>query len=209
MSLVTRFSLAQQLSDRSAQNSTIFLLGHSTASHEHKPHWGQKEALNHSKQHHMRKCSLPKAIWVLAWQQRRAFGVRTIATTLHTLHIVPSGTHSSHVEYWQRKGVSWPYQYALLKKGGGSQLLVYHTGGSDSGCSKFLLKSAGPSHHQISRHQKKAFGELYSTVMVGGCKLNVYIKCIQKLRPFPIFPIQISIEWKYKSARCVLNQFTR
>jgi len=46
----------------------------------------------------------------------------------------------------------------------------------DSGCSKFLLKSAGPSHYQtsVSIRQKKAFGELYSTVMVGGCKLKVY-----------------------------------
>ena len=78
---------------------------------------------------------------------------------------------------------------------------------SDSGRSKFLLKSAGPSHHQtsVSRHQNKAFGELYSTVMVGGCD----IKSIRKLRPFPIFPIQISIERNYKSARRVLNQFTR
>jgi len=47
---------------------------------------------------------------------------------------------------------------------------------SDSGRSKFLLKSAGPTHHQtsVSIHQKKAFGELYSTVMLGCCELKVY-----------------------------------
>ena len=56
------------------------------------------------------------------------------------------------------------------------QFLLISSYNSDSGCSKFLLKSAGPSHHQtsVSRHQKKAFGELYSTVMVGGCELKVY-----------------------------------
>ena len=39
-------------------------------------------------------------------------------------------------------------------------------GSSDSGRSKFLLKRAGPSHHQtsVSIHQTKAFYELYSTV---------------------------------------------
>jgi len=47
---------------------------------------------------------------------------------------------------------------------------------SDSGCSKFLLKSAGPSHHQtsVSIHQKKAFGELDSMVMVNGFELKSY-----------------------------------
>ena len=47
---------------------------------------------------------------------------------------------------------------------------------SDSGRSKFLLTSADPSHHQtsVSIYQKKAFGELYSTVMVGSCEIKVY-----------------------------------
>jgi len=47
---------------------------------------------------------------------------------------------------------------------------------SDSRRSKFLLKSAGPNHHQtsVSYKPKKAFDEVYSTVMVGGCELKVY-----------------------------------
>jgi len=41
---------------------------------------------------------------------------------------------------------------------------------------KISIEKRWPSHHQtsVSMHQKKAFGELYSTVMVGGCELKVY-----------------------------------
>ena len=62
---------------------------------------------------------------------------------------------------------------------------------SDSGHSKFLLKSAGPSHHQtsVSIHQKKAFGELYPTVMVGGCELKVY----RSYAHFQFFPYKFQL----------------
>jgi len=77
---------------------------------------------------------------------------------------------------------------------------------SDSGPSKFLLKSAGSSHHQTSvsiyTPKESSWWALFNN---NGWQLRN--KSIQKLRQFPIFPIQISIEWKYKSARLVLNQF--
>ena len=63
-----------------------------------------------------------------------------------------------------------------------------------------FYKSAGPSHHQTS-DQKKAFGELYWLAVVN-------LKYTEVM-PISNFPIQISIERKYKSARCVLNQFIR
>ena len=68
---------------------------------------------------------------------------------------------------------------------------------SDSGRSKFLLKSAGPSHHQtsVSRHQKKAFGELYSTVMVGGCELKVY----RSYAHFQFFPYKLQLNENTKA----------
>ena len=60
---------------------------------------------------------------------------------------------------------------------------------SYSGRSKFLLKSAGPSHHQtsVSIHQKS--GELYSTVMVGGCELKVY----RSYTHFQFFPYKFQL----------------
>ena len=49
---------------------------------------------------------------------------------------------------------------------------------SDSRRSKFLLKGAGPSHHQdFSIYTpKESFWLVYSTVMVGGCELKVYTR---------------------------------
>jgi len=71
---------------------------------------------------------------------------------------------------------------------------------SDSGRSKSLLKSAGPSH-SVSIHQKKAFGELYSMVMVGGCELKVY----RSYAHFQFFLHKFQLNDNTK----VLNQFTQ
>ena len=82
-------------------------------------------------------------------------------------------TTLSDLELWTREvsHISWIW-FGWVN----SWCYISWTYNSDSGCSKFLLKSAGPSHHQtsVSRHQKKAFGELYSTVMVGSCELKLY-----------------------------------
>ena len=71
------------------------------------------------------------------------------------------------------------------------QIVLQCACSSDSGRSKFLLKSAGPSHHQtsVSIYQKKAFGELYSTVMVGGCELKVY----RSYAHFQFFPYKFQL----------------